>query len=259
MKNSLLSALFTLCTCLCKGQFISIPDKPKYEIVNIDTINIRGIVYDAAGKPAPSIFLTSTNKEIVYSGYNLYTVTDAQGRFELKGALVKDTINIHSWAGDINLINNGSRYLEITLPASKNFLIKSPIQVFATRKYKKSALSKFKVIKNANIADYYGVAIEKLPNFPHGNEKFIEIIKGQLNYPEKAIANNIEGDVEIGFTIERDGILTNFKVLRGIGYDCEEQVIDAIKKFPHWVPAVITGRPIATQSSITINFKLTDK
>ena len=78
-------------------------------------------------------------------------------------------------------------------------------------------------------------------------------------YPENAIAHNIEGEVEIGFTIERDGSLTGFKVLRGIGYGCNEAVINAIIASPRWSPQIINGRPVASKYSVIFNFKLTDK
>ncbi len=114
------------------------------------------------------------------------------------------------------------------------------------------------MITNAQILDYFGIVIRQNAHFPGGTEKFITIVKNKIIYPEKAIQNNIEGDVEIGFAIERDGSVDDLRVIRDIGYECEYAVINAIKESPKWNPAILIGRPVITQSSITINFKLTD-
>jgi hypothetical protein len=230
--------------------------KPNFKIVHQDTINIRGIVYNACGDPVNSVQIYSQNKELLYEGYPIYVYTDREGKFELKGALVKDSLTIYL-DKKISIVNNGSRYLEIHLPPAKTD-IKTSATLSAPRKFKKKSPPKFKVVTNAQIMDWGGLGFTQIAEFPSSFKKFPDYIRNHITYPEKAIKNNIEGDVEIGFTIERDGSLTNFKPIRGIGYDCETAVIDGIKKSPNWKPAVFNGRPIKSESSVTINFSLTD-
>jgi hypothetical protein len=114
MKNLLLSTVFIFVCHWCRAQYISV-DTPKYKMVRKDTINISGIVLDAFDKPVFGIQVHSKNTEMVFYGLPIYIVTDKDGRFELKGALVKDTLDI-CWQKNVNIMNNGSRYIEIHLP-----------------------------------------------------------------------------------------------------------------------------------------------
>jgi TonB family protein len=257
MKNLVLILL--ICTSyLCKAQYISV-DTPKYITVRKDTINIRGIVLDAFDNPVRDATIVSKNKEIRFYGLPIYTRSDKDGKFELDGALVTDTLEIW-WLHKLRIVNNGSRYLEIHLPYIPNDTTKSAGSVKAVRKVKRREKPSFKVLTNANINDYFGVYGYMVVNaqFYGGPEKFAGYVTKNIVYPETAIENNIEGEVEIGFSIARDGSPTDFHVIRGIGYGCEEAVISAIKLAPKWRPGITNGRPNTSYSSVTINFKLTD-
>jgi len=256
MKTIYLIFLLVIAANTSRAQFIAANPKPIYKTVKQDTINIRGIVYDAYDHPVRGLRFTSKNKELVFDGYYIYTATDTAGRFMINGALHQDTLSYY-WGKRTYLVNNGSRYLEIHLPPlPEDYKVKDTVRVIAKRKTPKQ-LTKFKVVTNANVFDWYGV-MGDIPWAPEG-KGFTDYIRSKITYPEKAIANNIEGDVEIGFNIERDGSLSNFKVLRGIGYGCDEEVINVIKNNHSWRPYIVDGRPLVSQSSVTINFKLTDK
>jgi TonB family protein len=258
MKSILLTFVFSFTLLNCCAQFIAV-DKPTYKKVTRDTINIRGIVYDVFGNPVPSLRFTSKNDEIVFDGYRIYTSTDKDGKFEIKGALFNDTLDYY-WNTRMKFAVNGSRFFEIHLPlliVEKNTV--DTISISAKRTIRKKT-PVFKVITNAAINDWYGVYGDyPFRTLPRKKEQFSNNVKSNVMYPEKAIAANIEGAVEIGFTIEKDGQITNFKILRGIGYGCDEAVINSLKKSPAWVPAISEGRPITATSSVIINFKLTEK
>ena len=260
MKISLVLFLLTCVTYISQAQLIMGTPKPKYRTIKQDTINISGIVYDAYHHPVRGLRFTSKNKELVFDGYYIYTTTDTAGKFKLYGALAYDTLKYY-WGKRTYLINNGSRFLEIHLPPliEDDYRIKDTIQMVAKRKTVKKPTT-FKVVTNAEIYDWYGVTGDMPVKSAPAAKGFTDYIRSKITYPEKAIANNIEGDVEIGFNIEKDGSLSNFKILRGIGYGCDEEVINAIKSNNHpWVPYILNGRLIVSESSVTINFKLTDK
>jgi TonB family protein len=52
----------------------------------------------------------------------------------------------------------------------------------------------------------------------------------KLHYPEKAQSNNITGFVIIQYTVDKDGNTTNISVVKGLGYDCDEEAIRVIKE-----------------------------
>ncbi|PAW92012.1 hypothetical protein CKK33_00280 [Mucilaginibacter sp. MD40] len=216
---------------------------------------------DAAGKPVPYLKFTSRNANATFAGYNIYTSTDTNGRFELNGALFRDTL-VYYWNGERHsIINKGSRFIMVDLPLTQmSNPLQDSIRVTATRIHKKH-IPEFKVITNADVLDWYGVTGDRpiyLPAEPKLN--YYSDIKKTIIYPKQAIENNIEGDVEVSFTVEKNGKLSNFQVLKGIGYGCEEAVIKALINGPFWKrPAILNGRPQPSKRKITIGFYLNDK
>jgi outer membrane biosynthesis protein TonB len=122
-------------------------------------------------------------------------------------------------------------------------------------------LPEFKVLTAAQVMDYYGLSAFNSfePAFYRNKQKLSDYVAQRVVYPQKAIENNIEGEVEIGFSIERNGTPFNYRLIRGVGYGCEDAVINVVIHAPKWKPAFINGRPIVGQSSVVINFKLIDK
>lgn len=94
------------------------------------------------------------------------------------------------------------------------------------------------------------------PEFPGGKNKMFEFVQSNLVYPEEAINNNIEGTVVIQFAIGKDGKLSNEKVIKGIGYGCDEAALNVIKSMPDWKAGELNGEKSKLELSIPVKFKL---
>jgi len=70
------------------------------------------------------------------------------------------------------------------------------------------------------------VTVLSIPSLEGGNRA----LQKRINYPEQAIQNGIEGTVSIQFNIDEEGNTSDFTTIEGIGYGCEEAVIQAIKE-----------------------------
>lgn len=232
---------------------------PDTLIISKDTINLKGIIYDASGKPAQRVMLISKQKDIRHDQVRIIAFTDTAGRFKIDGAKFNDTITVQRAFEKYTYLNNGSRFLTIHLPLQPitDITALQPIQMSAIRTHPK-IIPTFKVTKEIGDEDVI-LAIEIRPEFPGGIEKFKAFIKSHLTYPEKAIQSNIEGTVQIGFTIDRGGILTDFEILNGIGYGCDNLVINTLKLSPRWKPGVAYGRMVTCKETISVNFALTDR
>ena len=68
--------------------------------------------------------------------------------------------------------------------------------------------------------------------------------------------NNISGRVFISFVVEKNGQLTDIKVLRGLGYGTDEEAVRVLKKSPKWKPGIQNGRAVRVQYTIPIAFQL---
>ena len=99
---------------------------------------------------------------------------------------------------------------------------------------------------------------EVMPEFPGGVEKFMEFLSGNIKYPETAKDKNISGRVFIQFVIEKDGSVTNVKVMKGIGGGCDEEAVRVVKSMPKWKPGMQDGKPVRVSYNLPIVFKLDD-
>lgn len=223
-----------------------------------DTINLRGIIYRSDGKPASPVLIRATSLDLKYNQYPISAMTDSNGCFKLDGIKYTDTLTILGTANGeyIKVENKGSRYMVIYLPPSEDDDLnsKSPIQISAVRKFLKP-VPRFKIVKAPLVEGH----LEQMAMPVGGINRFLEYIKTRLRYPQKAIESNIEGMVEIGFTIQKDGTLTNFRIIKGIGYGCDEEVISILKQAHKWKPRIALSRPVISPEKVSVEFKLTDK
>lgn len=94
------------------------------------------------------------------------------------------------------------------------------------------------------------------PEFVGGVESLYSFIAATIRYPEKAKENGIQGTVYVRFVVEADGSISDVIVLRGIGAGCDEEAVRVVKAMPRWKPGTKNGKPINTQYTIPITFKL---
>lgn len=229
----------------------------KGKTVYIDTINLRGIVIDSYDKPIPHIALLVTQKDLTYQLNYLSAVTDANGLFEIKGAKPNDTITITDPMYRSRHANNGSRFIVIRLPHKTGAL--NPIEIKAQRQYPKLT-PKFTIMPYVSTDNFACIlSYEQLADFPGGVAGFERYIKKHLIYPQNAIRYNIEGTVEASFDITRDGSVNNVKLLKGIGYGCDQIVLNILSNSPKWAPYKSSGRAGIQNMTVSIEFKLTDK
>jgi protein TonB len=69
----------------------------------------------------------------------------------------------------------------------------------------------------------------------------------------------VEGKVFVEFVVEKDGTLTQFTVVKGIGAGCDEEAIRIMQEAPAWEPGKQRGRPVKQRMVLPIFFKLLDR
>jgi len=101
--------------------------------------------------------------------------------------------------------------------------------------------------------------VEKQPAFPGGQDGYRKFLVENIKYPEEAMKKAVTGTVYITFIVEKDGSVTNVKVLRGIGAGCDEEAVRVVKMMPNWIPGEEKGKPVAVQYNLPIKFALETK
>lgn len=100
------------------------------------------------------------------------------------------------------------------------------------------------------------IVVEDPPSFPGGDEARIRFLSENIRYPQMARESGIQGTVFVTFVVERDGSVTDVRVLRGIGGGCDEEAIRVIQAMPRWNAGKQRGRPVRVQFNMPIRFTL---
>ncbi|WP_162996345.1 energy transducer TonB [Mucilaginibacter celer] len=103
-------------------------------------------------------------------------------------------------------------------------------------------------------AKYPFSQIQTLPDFKGGLEAFAKYIEKQLHYPSAAKQNNIQGRVILEFVVDKNGSVRDIKVVRGIGYGCDEAAVQVLRECPRWTPGTYYGLPVNIRYSVPVNF-----
>lgn len=96
---------------------------------------------------------------------------------------------------------------------------------------------------------------EQIPEFMGGQVELYKWLAKNIKYPLEAKNNKIEGRVYVRFVIEADGEIGEVKVMKGIGFGCDEEAARVLKAMPKWKPAMQNGYPVAIYYNMPIVFK----
>lgn len=94
------------------------------------------------------------------------------------------------------------------------------------------------------------------PSFPGGNDAMNAYIAKKKVYPLVAFQNEIKGTVMVKFVVERDGKIGGIKIVRGLGYGCDEAAIDLVRGMPKWVPGQKGGAGVRCAVTLPVTFGL---
>jgi Gram-negative bacterial TonB protein C-terminal len=91
---------------------------------------------------------------------------------------------------------------------------------------------------------YNLAVIDIQPEFPGGKEKMFQFISKNLIYSDEMINKQIKGKVFASFVVEKNGKITDGKIIRDSGFGTGPLVIKVLKKMPLWKPGMINGKTV---------------
>lgn len=98
--------------------------------------------------------------------------------------------------------------------------------------------------------------VEQMPEFPGGVQKLLDFISQNIQYPQTAMKQNVQGRAIVQFVIEKDGSLSNFNVLRSVHPDLDAEAVRVVKSMPKWKPGMQKGEPVRCKYTLPVMFKL---
>ncbi|MCQ2345826.1 MAG: energy transducer TonB [Paludibacteraceae bacterium] len=101
------------------------------------------------------------------------------------------------------------------------------------------------------------VVVEKMPEFPGGNEALRKYLAENLRYPSMAAENGITGRAVCQFVVNKDGAIVDVQVVRSSGDDSlDREAIRVIKAMPKWNPGQQRGKAVRVKYTVPVNFRL---
>ena len=76
--------------------------------------------------------------------------------------------------------------------------------------------------------------VKQMPEFRSGKEGFEKYLLTKTQYPEEAKQKGIRGSVLVRFIIDKKGKIRDAKVLKSLGYGCDEEALRVINEMPNW-------------------------
>ncbi|HWK57688.1 MAG TPA: TonB family protein [Parapedobacter sp.] len=99
-------------------------------------------------------------------------------------------------------------------------------------------------------------SVEIDPKPPGGLPAFMAWIAKNYDYPQAAIEAGVNGQVQVSFVVERDGSLTDIKIVRDLKYGTGEAAVKLLSKAEKWSPGVQNGRPVRVAYTLPIRLNL---
>ena len=111
-----------------------------------------------------------------------------------------------------------------------------------------------------DIIPYY--ECDQMPTFLNssGPAKFLEQwVYKYLKYPAEAVREGIQGRVLVEFVINKDGKVSDVKVLKGVCEELDAEAIKVVSASPNWKPGKVGGQKVRCRMSVSVEFRLEKK
>ncbi|MES2573963.1 MAG: energy transducer TonB [Bacteroidota bacterium] len=102
---------------------------------------------------------------------------------------------------------------------------------------------------NLNDSIYNTAELDKIPDFPEGMNEFYNFIRKNYNAPSEGLSDK----VLVRFIIEKDGSLSNFKVLKSVNYDSDKEAVRVLSICPNWIPGEKNGQKVRCKLTLPIS------
>lgn len=98
-------------------------------------------------------------------------------------------------------------------------------------------------------------AFVQRPEYPGGKKAMDSFIKKHLKYPKAALENKIEGTVYIQFKVEFNGKVTKTKIIKSLGFGCDEEAIRLVQLLQFSAPKN-KGSRVSIERKLQIHYRL---
>ena len=96
--------------------------------------------------------------------------------------------------------------------------------------------------------------VQDMPTFPGGTNSMIKYFSENIKYPEQAKSKGVKGRVLVNFVVEKDGRITDCKVVKSASPELDNEALRVVSSMPKWNPGKKDGQPVRVKFTIPISF-----
>ena len=101
--------------------------------------------------------------------------------------------------------------------------------------------------------------VEHMPEFTGGGmPALMEYLSKNIKYPEAAMKKGIQGRGIVQFVVEKDGSITNVKILRSVDPELDKEAVRVVSAMPKWKPGTQRGEAVRVRFTVPVMFRLTE-
>lgn len=199
-----------------------------------DSIVVKGITLDENNKPLKNVI-------VIIGNTNIGTFSNEKGEFSIKVKPGAELFFSHiGKKGQVRKVTDGQK-----------LTVKMKDDVIQINEYYYSETT---FSRDSTFGDDVFQVVEDMPSFPNGNIN--KYIATSIKYPQEAQKQKIQGRVTVQFVIEKDGSITEVRVLRSVDPLLDAEAIRVVKNMPKWKPGTQRGEPVRVSYTVPINFRL---
>lgn len=98
--------------------------------------------------------------------------------------------------------------------------------------------------------------VEQMPSFPGGDKALMDFLSNNVKYPVVAQENGVQGRVMISFVVEKDGSITDVRVVRSVDPSLDKEAARVVKSMPRWIPGKQNGAAVRVKYNVPVSFRL---
>lgn len=99
---------------------------------------------------------------------------------------------------------------------------------------------------------------ETFPQFPGGHIALFEYLSKNIKFPKSKENEDVKVRVVTTFTVEKDGSITDAKIVRSQGEAFDNEALRVINGMPKWIPGMQNGKAVSVKYLLPITFSTTD-
>ena len=186
--------------------------------------------------------------------FNTYKTTLITNKLSEQGLFLSNYFNDNQLYKRINNMKNLKLKIKPWKTTMVIFSLALTVYVFACQQQSIKDLNE--ETTNPELIGEVMETVDVQASFPGGKTELVQYVASNLKYPEEAVENNISGKVFVEFVANKDGSISDVKVLKGIGYGCDKEAKRVIANSVNWTPAELNGEKVRQKLVLPISFSL---